>query len=201
MNVCHEIQALLPQYVADDMPSTPEYAPVVLHLDHCLDCRAYLQQLVEVERALRSYPRTPVPPILTRRILHAVRREARPRLEKWQLLPWDIWVPALAFALALSVFIIMAPARFYGESSIAYIEPSVGHWPDALTALASSLVSNLSEDDFWLIWVGVFTLLAGLGLRLSLTSWNTYNSASVNRLERQVSDVANRLWNDMRRAH
>ncbi|MBC7236979.1 MAG: zf-HC2 domain-containing protein [Chloroflexi bacterium] len=199
MSRCKDWERLLPQYIADGEPEIPSYALLADHLRDCPNCQALAAELRVVEWALRHRPRVRAPSTLQVEILQRVERETERQEEKWQLMPSDIWVPAAVFALALLLAILLAPGQVLSGEGITELQPSLTNWPQILTQWGETLLASAQEREFWIGWSVVFALLAGLGLRLALRSWNTAASESLSRLEHQVVDAATRLWKDARR--
>ena len=116
-------------------------------------------------------------------------------------MPWDVWVPAAAFVIALFLALALAPTALLSETAMAELQPSLGHWPTELIRWGESLMASMQEQGFWLVWSALFAVLAGLGLRLALRSWDIETAQSLDRLEHNLADAATRLFRDPRRAH
>ena len=193
---CEQVLSQLPQYVADGEPHGPEYHGLRTHLGACLRCRAYLEQLRQVEQALRTLPRQVPDPRLRARILRAVVDEALID-SQWHLFPWTVWVPTLALVLALVVTFYSIPAT----GLIQGPRPELGaivqqlDTPAPWGALAQI---DMAADRFWTLWIGLFVSTAGVGLMLSLSRWNASHSRTLAQLERQVQHVAQRLTRRVR---
>jgi hypothetical protein len=188
MSDCAQYQHQLAGFAAADAagePSRHEYDALRRHLAACAFCRAELARLLQVEAALRSWPLAPPPHDLVRPVMAQLARE--PRQPDWRWLPWSVWLPALAIALALGMALAasvtgqpLPPASIAGPSGLG---------------LALTQTSPLSElrqplgvagrELFWAIWCGLFLTLAGLGIGLGLaTSRDTIDEVSAELRER-----------------
>lgn len=189
---CEEIERRLPQYIADGEPVTGRAAELGQHLRRCPSCAAQAQRYRLVEEALQSYPAIAMDPSLTRRILDAVASTGRTR-ERWNPLPWNVWLPLLTFVLALLVIAISLPSHMVSIKLVEDVENGLVNWSVPVSTWLTSLRLEISTDSFWALWLGVFATTAGIGIALSLTRWNCLNSRSLDALEAQVSAMVDRL--------
>lgn len=190
---CEHVRGQLPEFIADGEPSQAIYRDMITHLSGCAACREHTEILRVVERALRIYPVVAPSSLLRARII-----EATPEREEWEPLPWSVWVPGLAFFLALLVALLSLPPRLLPVEELPLF--ALG-WHTALDVWLSSIPLGMSRDLFWALWIGLFATTAGIGLSLSLVRWNTLNTESLDELEAHVSDAAQQLWNQARRAN
>lgn len=197
---CERIQEQLPQYIADGEPASSQYAAIRAHLRSCLPCGAQAQRLRLVEEALQAYPLVRPEASLTTRILGSLSAEESTQEKEWRLLPWDVWVPALSFALAVLLAMRFIPPHLLPVTSGQEMESTLINWPNSVDAW-TKLPALLEEDTFWPVWSGIFAATAGIGLSLSLTCWNALNSRSLDNFEEHLTDAAHRLWGFARRAH
>ena len=197
---CERIQEQLPQYIADGEPASSQYAAIRAHLRCCLHCGAHARRLRLVEEALQTYPLVRPETSLTARILGALSAEEFTQEKEWRLLPWDVWVPALSFALAVLLAMRFIPPHLLPVTSAQELESTLPNWPNTVDAW-TKLPSLFEDDAFWPVWSGIFAAMAGIGLSLSLACWNALNSRSLGNLEGHVTDAAHRLWAFARRAH
>lgn len=193
MTLCDLTCDSLPQYVADGETESLAYASVRAHLRVCATCRAQALALRHVEQGLRNLPLVVHDPLLTARILRRVAAESDTIAEEWRLLPWAVWVPALAVVLA----IVFAAASLPMPSSATLVQ--------GLRAMLSGwLPSAPVQVDavlFWAIWLAVFATSAGVGIGLSLSHWDSSASHSLGKVQSRVSGAAARLWGLARRTH
>jgi len=199
MPLCEQIRRQLPQYVADGEPMLAAYSGLREHLRVCPSCRAFAARLRLVEGALRTYPSVSPAPEMTEKIISSISSESQARQEEWHLLPWDVWVPVLAFVLAVAIALMSIPSGLLSATAAPAWSTVVVKLPSALSAWLGSL--QIGESQFWAIWIGIFAATAGLGISLSLSNWTPKHSQSLDRLETRVTDVAARFWNPGRRAH
>lgn len=192
MTLCNPFESLLAEYVASGEPDLPDYAPLRQHLALCSACQAQLAAYRQVEVALHTRPIRVTGPILTARIMHQIALDEAHR-QSWKPLPWSIWVPMGSVLLALVIVFLSIPGM-----SLQNLAP-----PEGMAAIApyGSLLEmlGLERNFFWILWSVIFATLAGLGIRMSLRSWQVMNSQSLSHLEEQVSDTAHRLWEAARR--
>jgi predicted anti-sigma-YlaC factor YlaD len=200
MPLCERVRAQLPQYVADGEPTLPAYSALREHLRMCASCRAFAARLRLVEGALHAYPRVSPAPEMAEAISRAVAQESQPAREGWRILPWDVWVPAVAFALAVVIAVMSIPAEVLSATSAPAWGAVVIQWPSWISAWFTALHLKLGESQFWAIWIGIFATTAGLGISLSLTNWTARHSQSLDRLEARVTHAAARLWDLARRS-
>ena len=199
MSLCEPFRRQLPQYVADGEPLEAAYNSLREHLRVCPACNAFAERLRLVEGALRTYPSVSPAPDMTERIMQAVSSESQTRQEEWQILPWDVWVPVLAFLLAVAIALMSIPADLLSAGAAPEWGTVVIHLPRFLNAWLGSL--QIGEGQFWAIWIGIFAAMAGVGISLSLSNWTPEHSQSLDRLETRVTDMATRLWGHGRRVH
>lgn len=200
MPLCEQIRRQLPQYVADGEPMQAAYSGLREHLRVCPSCRAFAARLRLVEGALRTYPSVSPAPEMAEKIICSFSSESQARQEEWHILPWDVWVPVLAFALAVMIALMSIPSELLSATAAPEWGTVVINWPSAIGAWLNSLRLQLGEGQFWAIWIGIFATTAGLGISLSLSNWTPKHSQSLDRLETGVTDVATRLWDHGRRA-
>ena len=204
MSTCNRAQGQLPQYVADGAPGLVNNSGLRAHLRNCVACRELARQLSHVEDALTTLPMAAPDPVLTRRIMCAISldshaAELREQPGAWRLFPWDVWVPALTFVLALCIVGMSVPGPLLPWTATGELENMPVNWTSLVDATKGWLRYGVDPDRFWAIWIGVFFALAGLGLSLSLSSWNVYNSRRLDHLESQATGVAHRVRELVRR--
>jgi len=194
---CERFREQLAQYIADGEPACSDYEPLRQHLVHCARCQTLAKDLRIVETALASYPLIVAPPTLRAELMRTIMQERQALQEEWRLLPWDVWVPAVAFGLALLIALLSLPAQLW---QAAPVPESPDIWAKFGLWLNSLRLPN-GDGLFWVIWVGVFATTAGLGLCLSLTNWTHDHTRQVEDLEARVADTVTHLWDQARRAH
>jgi hypothetical protein len=192
MSICKQVQRWLPQYVADGEPDLANCAPLLRHMDECLICNAYAQDLRMVEGALRSRPVVAPPNMMATRIMDALADEGAWD-EEPSVLTWEVWVPGLALLVAIFVAIVALP------SSMTPASHGVNGSPFA--AWVASLSESVKKDMFWAIWSGIFVSTAGLGISVAMGAWDETNTRRLNHLEQNAADMVDRLWTRARRAH
>lgn len=198
MSTCPEIRALLPEYVAEGKPGGPAYAALRAHLAACPRCRAQMERLCRVEAALRSWPIAAAPPDLAPYVLAALvgeRRDAEP----WQVLPWRIWVPALAVTVALFVSVVAMSLDAWPSAD--QVQTLLSGWHASILAWLAPLQVRVDPSIFWAIWSGIFVTTAGLGISLGLRAFNQLDRQELDHLEEQAGEVADRVWGRLRGAH
>lgn len=200
MYSCEIAREQLPQYIADGEPRSAGYGSLRAHLGACPACRAYAERLRVVEEALRTYPRVWPDPALTMRIMRTVAAEKQAQEESWHLLTWDVWLPVAALVLTLLIVVMSAPPQVLPEMPLQEFEGTIAGWHSNINTWVAPVLPARG-DTFWAIWSGLFVALAGLGLSLSLSCWNTLNSRSLDRLEEHVTEVVSRLRGYTRRVH
>jgi predicted anti-sigma-YlaC factor YlaD len=201
MQFCEQMQQLLPQYVADGEPALSDYGALREHLSVCMACQDYAMRLRTVEHALRSRPLVSPGPAMAERVVRTLSRENDPAEEEWHWLPWDVWLPALAFALAILIAVMSIPQHLLAGSGTPTLVGNLATWPDMLSFWLTSLQTRLGETVFRAIWLGVFATTAGLGISISLACWNAVNSESLDHLESRFSSLADRVRHPWRHAH
>ncbi|HHX43676.1 MAG TPA: hypothetical protein GX714_06780 [Chloroflexi bacterium] len=197
---CDQVRPRLSDYVADRVAGRGEHASleaqaVEQHLQVCAACRAAAERLRIVEEALWRYPGVTPPADLTADIMRRVARERPAVEEQWQALPWDVWVPAVAFVLALLVAVASIPPHLLSVALAEGIDGTLASW----TAQVRGWLAPLAQGG--LLAVALAALLAvtaGWGLSLALSAWP---SDELSAMEARVAHAAARLWNLARRAH
>jgi hypothetical protein len=189
---------MLPEYVADGHPREPDDAVLRAHLAVCPQCRAEAERLCRVEAALRSWPIAAAPPELAPYVLAAVagrRRDAEP----WQVLPWRIWVPAVAATLALLVSVLAMSVDTWPSAD--QVQALLAGWHASVADWLAPLQVRIDPNVFWAIWSGIFATTAGLGISLGLRAFNQLDRRELDHLEAQAGEVADRVWGRLRGAH
>ncbi len=197
---CKMVRSDLPQYIADGEPALVTYARLRGHLAACASCRDYAIRLRVVEGALRAYSPVASPACLASSVIDSIVQEHQAKPEEWELLPWDIWVPAAAFTLAILIAMMSIPSHLLTVPGVEEISGAVQQWPTTITGWINSVHLMTKEDLFWAIWSGVFATTAGLGISLSLAYFKL-SKQRLEQLETRVTDTANRLLDYTRRAH
>lgn len=200
---CDQVRPRLSEYIADVASGRLAGAPgdieaLERHLEECPACRAEAERLRYVEEALRSYPGVTPPATLTADIMRRVAMERPVAEEEWRVLPWDVWVPAVAFLLALLVAVASIPPQLLPAVPGETIDDTVVSWAEQVNVWLSPLQGPAQGG---LLWAALATLLAttaGLGLSLALSEWT---SDEVSAMESRITAAASRLWNTARRAH
>jgi hypothetical protein len=199
MSRCEQFGRQLPQYIADGEPELAIYSGLRDHLATCPACRTYASNLRVVEEALRNYPSVSPAPAMAGLILQATSQARQADQEEWHLLTWDVWVPALAFALALLIAIVSFPSQHGTITSLRELAGTIVAWPGPIGNWLAAIQEMTKESLFWVIWVGIFAVAAGIGICLSLMHWNRENSKSLDRIETRIADAAARFWDHGRR--
>jgi hypothetical protein len=136
-------------------------------------------------------PRRLPDPAIRARILSAIAQQS-PEIAPWQLLPWTVWLPALALASA-------------GAIALAALLP-----PDVLrlaTAQAPAIVQqldlpapwlalrefNMSPDHWLSLWLGLSASMAGIGVLLTSSRWSASNSQVLVQWEHDLQQTARRI--------
>ena len=202
MSNCERIQEQLPEYIAAGEPASvatvvPNRRDVSVHLSRCSLCQAYARDLRLVEQALHAYPLVSPPPSLVAAILERVMHEDQIVEEEWHLLPWDIWVPLAAFALALMIAVMSMPPHLLDAATIE-LEANIRQWPTSLAQLVGQLGTGSEQDLFWALWSGFFATTAGLGIGFGLANLHAAIGERLSALEDRVSSVASRLLDHAR---
>ena len=198
---CNSVRSQLPQYIADGEPALVIYAGIHAHLATCASCQAYAARLRVVEAALHAYPPVCAPAYLPTSVVGAISHESQAKPEEWQLLPWDVWVPAAAFALAILVAIMSIPPHLVTVPSAQEINGVIQQWPAAINNWLGNVQLMTRENLFWAIWTGIFATTAGLGLSLSLIYFHTVSKRRLDDWEMRVTDTATRLIDRAHRVH
>lgn len=198
---CKMVRSELPQYIADGEPALATYAGLRGHLVACTACQGYAARLRVVEGALRAYPCVASPACLTSSVVDSIVQEHQAKPEEWQLLPWDVWVPAAAFALAILIALMSIPSHLFTLPGMEELGGAMQQWPTTIDGWIDSVHLMTKADSFWAIWSGVFATTAGLGISLSLAYFHKLSRQRLNDLETRVTDTATRLLDHTRRAH
>lgn len=198
---CRMIRSELPQYIADGEPALATYARLRGHLAACPACQIYAAHLRAVESALRTYPPVASPACLTDSVVDSIIQERQAEPEEWHWLPWDVWVPAAAFALAILIALMSIPSHLLTIPGVEKLLGTIQQWPTTISGWVDNLDLMTKEALFWAIWSGVFATTAGLGISLSLAYFHKLSKQKLNDLETRVTDTANRLLDHSRRAH
>ena len=182
MTGCQLYQEQLAEYAAAGEPAAQEFTALRAHLAVCPFCRAEIARLRRVEVSLHIWPLARLPHDLVQPVMIQIARE--PQDANWELLPWTLWVPALAIALALGL-VLATNLRGYvlpaGAPLTTIPAPSALPTTEALHRPLSVAGSEL----FWAIWCGLFITLAGIGISLGLMSQgNTLHELSGDLRER-----------------
>ena len=193
---CRQVGSDLPQYIADGEPELACHDALRAHLALCPHCRAYAERLHIVERALQSYPLASPNPQIVTLTMRRISAQEQAAQEEWRLLPWDVWVPAVAFFLAIVVAMMCLPPNLLPAVPLTDLERTV-----IIESAPIPLGLQMNTELFWALWLGLSVIAAGLGLSLGLSHWNAANSKSLGRLETHVTDAATKLWDYARRTH
>lgn len=193
MSLCERVRSQLPQYVADGEPSLACYSRLRAHLVACGACQDYARRLCAVEEALRSYPAVAPSRDLTAAVLRNISEESPALQEEWHLLPWDVWVPAMALLLGLAVAVVCLPPHVLPAAQLPDLESTLSDWPASVNTWLAPVYPLVAGDQFWALWSGVFAAGAGIGISLSLNRWNALHTKGLNELEARVESVASRV--------
>lgn len=200
---CDEVRSRLAEYMADvvagkDAPACSNAAGLERHLAECAACRAEAERLRQVEEALWSYPGVTPPDGLTAAVMRRVAQERPVAEEEWRLLPWDVWVPAVAFVLALLVAVASIPPHLLPAMSGGEIGGTFAAWSEQVSAWLAPIRGPAEGGLLWAVLAAILATTAGLGLSLAI---NACAADEVRAFESRVSDAASRLWDTARRAH
>jgi len=200
---CDEVRARLTEYIADVVsgrsPSASREARALEgHLERCAACRAEAERLRWVEEALWSYPGVTPPADLTASVMRRVEAERPIAQEEWHLLPWDVWVPAVAFVLALLVAVVSIPPDLMPAIPGPGLDGALASWSEQVNAWLAPAQGPAQGGLVWAVLGAILATTAGLGLSLAISACT---ADQVNDIESRVSDVASRLWDTARRAH
>ena len=198
---CRMIRSELPQYIADGEPALATYARLRGHLAACPACQGYAARLRVVEGALRAYPPVASPACLANSVVDSIVQDHQAEPEEWRWLPWDIWVPAAAFALAILIALMSIPSHLLTLPGVEKIIGTIQQWPTMIGGGVDNPDLMTREGLFWGIWRGGVATTAGLGISLSLAYFHKLSKQKLNDLETRVADTANRLLDHTRRAH
>jgi len=201
MNDCSRYRTQLAGYVADGEPRTGEHAAVRAHLAHCAECQAYVPSLRCVESALHAMPMAVAPLALSDLILDSIADERQLVEEEWRVLPWTVWVPVLAMLFAAVVISMSLPTHIQSALLPPEAQGAIMPIRDLLSVENLPLERPANPDLFWAMWIGIFCTTAGLGISLSLFSWTTGDTKSLEHVESNLSDAVGRLRSRVRRAH
>jgi len=199
---CDQVQPWLGEYTADGVAGRGGGAPydadaLERHLAECAACRAEAERLRYVEEALWSYPGVPSPATLTADVMRRVAMEGPAPEAEWRVLPWDVWVPAVAFLLALLVAVASIPPHLLPAVPGDEIGSTVVSWSEQVNVFLAPLQGPAQGGLLWSVLAAVLATTAGLGLSLALSEWS---SDEVSAMELRLSAAASRLWNIARRA-
>ncbi|NLG26954.1 MAG: hypothetical protein GX557_03535 [Chloroflexi bacterium] len=189
------------QYVADGEPDVPAYRNLRGHLAACAQCREAVERLRAVEAGLRTMPTAVPPVVLTPAIMREVHASGRPAREDWQLFSWEVWVPVVAFAVALLIAMMSMPSHLFTSMTVAELEGALRQMPSNGSGWLAPLDQLTRSDIFWVVWTSLFVTTAGLGLGLSLKHLNRAAREYVTELQGWLSDSASRLLGRTRDAH
>jgi len=201
MSGCERVQGELAQYIADSEPALAAYAPLRAHLQSCAHCRATVERLRAVETALQAYPQVVPPPDLAPAIMREVNGATQTGKEEWQLFSWEVWVPVVAFAIALLIAMISMPSHLFTSMTLQDLEATIRTWAGSTGGWFAPLEQITRNDLFWVIWSSVFVTTAGVGLSLSLRHWNREASKRLREMQAHLAEAADRLLQRERRAH
>jgi anti-sigma factor RsiW len=120
MMTCKSALSLIEPYLDGELDAAQK-AEVETHLNECATCPAAYRRLSELGTDLRTLaPRYTAPEQLQRRVLSAVRREARVK-QGWRLMPSSAWAIAasvlLAASLGWNVKLLQSPKNTTGNTS------------------------------------------------------------------------------------
>ncbi len=111
---CIKIKSLLSSYM-DGESSPTDKAAIEAHLFSCAGCRAELESLAKIDRALRRLDEADASPFFVSRVLSAA-RAATPATARFLWLPVTAMVAMLLFMLVnASVFAASLPLEMRGE--------------------------------------------------------------------------------------
>ncbi len=200
---CDQVQPRLSEYIADMASgrgggASYDADALERHLAECPACRAEAERLRYVEEALWSYPGVTPPATLTADVMRRVALEHPAPEEAWRVLPWDVWVPAVAFLLALLVAVASIPPHMLPMVPGQEIGGTVASWSEQVNVFLTPLQGPVQGGLLWSVLAAILATTAGLGLSLALSEWS---SDEVSAMESRVTDAASRLWNTARRAH
>jgi len=201
MSGCERVQGELPQYVADGEPALAMYVPLRGHLQGCADCRADAERLRAVEAALQTCPRVVPPVTLVPAIMSEVDGATQTGKEEWQPLSWEVWVPVVAFAVALLIAMISMPSRLFTSMTLQELETTIRTWAGSTGGWFAPLEQITRNDIFWVIWSSVFVTTAGVGLSLGLRHWNREAGKRLRELSGHLAEATDHLLQRERRAH
>ncbi len=178
-------QDALAHYAACPMA---EWPPALrAHLAECPVCREEMHWLRTVEAALASWPLAEPAPGFLERLLERLAREQVPA-RAGQVLPWNIWVPAMTLGAALIIAALALPPQI----SQAW-EPAISEWPRQVAPWAAEGRLTLDRGAFWAVWSGLFVATGGVGLTLALSAWNARYTRRVEEVKRALSEAADHL--------
>ncbi len=200
---CNQVRPGLTEYIADMVSgsgtgASREAEALERHLEECAACRAEAERLRRVEEALWSYPGVTAPAGLTADVMRRVAMERPAAQEEWRMLPWDVWVPAVAFLLALLVAVASIPPHLLSAMPGDEIGGTVVSWSEQVNGWLAPIQGPAQGGLLWAALAAILATTAGLGLSLALSEWS---SDEVSAIESRVTDAASRLWNTARRAH
>jgi hypothetical protein len=138
-------------------------------------------------------------PELAPQVMSIVAQERHAPRESWQLLPWRIWVPAVALTLALLVSVLVTSVGAWPTAEQA--EALLSSWTTSATDWLGTLKGGIDPDLFWALWSGVFVTTAGLGLSLGLRAWSDVEQDERDHLVEHPRGGRPGVWGRLRGAH
>lgn len=201
--LCDEVRPRLDEYIAEmvAMRNAGTWRgdeALERHLAECAACRAEAERLRCVEEALWRYPGVTPPATLTADVMRRVAEERQAVEEEWRVLPWDVWVPAVAFLLALLVAVASIPPHLLPTMSGDAIGGTVASWSEQVNGWLAPIQGPAQGGLLWSVLPAILATTAGVGLAVALSAWPSDELSAV---ESRVTDAASRLWNLARRAH
>lgn len=157
------------------------------HLAECPLCQAEVQSWHELRAALAAWPLAEPAPGLLGRLLERLAREEIPS-RRWQLLPWNIWVPVMTVGAALLIAGFALPPQIRQAWG-----PEIAEWPRQVAPWATEGHLMLDRGLFWALWSGLFVAAGGIGLTLALSAWSDRHTARVVEFKRALSEAADHL--------
>jgi anti-sigma factor RsiW len=190
---CRWCEDLLPQYVADGEPATRETARLREHLAACPACADLLVRLRHVETALLAYPQPALPGALAPHVVAQVAQAGPREPGAWEWLPWDVWVPVLALAIAVILAGFSAPQQAFAPGPMVDFAPTAEEWSATLHGWTSDLVAHPDVDPLLVLWIGGSVLVSIIGMLIGLSAWRHAASTSHDLLQLRVERVAHWL--------
>jgi len=192
---CDEVRSKLVSYAAGDVADAESHT-IRRHLARCADCAGEEQRLRWVEEALWRYPGVNPPAGLTAAVMRRVARERPLPAEEWRLLPWDVWVPCVAFVLALLVAMVSIPPDLLPAMSGTGVRGTVMAWSEQVNSWLAPVQGPAQGGLLWAVVGALLATTAGLGLSLAISACT---ADQVDEIEARVNDAATRLWSFARR--